>query len=168
MKLGRLALGDAPISFGATAFSGVLKVATGPTDPRTSQAIGHAGLAADGLMRGLFYAGGLLHGAAAKSVPWLVKSRPAPAGFAGIASGLAKVANVARLGLLGIGGVLGALRAARAVTQAGGDFKALLTTQDGRGGTLQALGSAMLMIKHPITYLAGAGIYGAALINDLF
>lgn len=166
MKLGRMALGDAPISFAATAVSGTLKMAVGTSDARTSQALGHAGLAADGLARGLLYTGGLLHGAAARKMPWLVTSRAAPDGFAGIASGLSKVANVARLGLLGIGGVLGALRAAKAVVAAQGDAKALYMTRDGRGGTLQAVGSALLMVKHPATYLAGTGVFIMAMVND--
>lgn len=166
MKIGRMALGDAPISFASTAVSATLKMALGTSDAKTSQAIGHAGLAADGLFRGLLYSGGLLHGVAAKKMSWLVTSRAAPDGFAGIASGLSKMANVARIGLLGIGGVLGALRAANAVTAANGDAKALYMTRDGRGGALQAVGSALLMVKHPATYLAGAGVFIMAMVND--
>ncbi len=166
MKIGRVALGDAPISFASAAVSGSLKAAFGTSSDKTSQAIGHAGLAADGLFRGLLYSGGLLHGAAARKMPWLVTSRAAPDGFAGIASSLSKVANVARLGLLGIGGALGALRAAKAVVAANGDAKALYMTRDGRGGTLQAVGSALLMVKHPATYLAGASVFVMAMVND--
>lgn len=166
MKLGRMALGDAPISFGATAVSGTLKTALGTSDEKTKQAIGHAGLAADGLFRGLLYSGGLLHGVAARKMPWLVTSRAAPDGFAGIAANLSKVANVARIGLLGVGGALGALRAAKAVVAANGDAKALYMTRDGRGGALQAVGSALLMVKHPATYLAGAGVFIMAMVND--
>lgn len=166
LKVGRIALGDAPISLGTMAVSGSLKMALGTSDAKTSQAIGHAGLAADGLFRGLLYSGGLLHGVAAKKMPWLVSARAAPDGLAGIASGLSKMANVARLGLLGIGGVLGAVRAAQAVVAANGDAKALYMTRDGRGGTLQAVGSALLMVKHPATYLAGAGVFIMAMVND--
>lgn len=166
MKIGRMALGDAPISFASTAVTGSLKMALGTSDEKRNQAIGHAGLAADGLFRGLLYSGGLLHGVAAKRMPWLVTSRAAPDGFAGIASGLSKMANVARIGLLGVGGVLGAVRAAQAVVAANGDAKALYMTRDGRGGTLQAVGSALLMVKHPATYLAGAGVFIMAMVND--
>jgi hypothetical protein len=167
MKIGRIALGDAPISFGSTAVTGALRAVLGTSSDRVDQAVGHAGLAADGLFRGLLYSGGLLHGVAARTVPWLVTSRAAPSGFAGIMSSLSKVANVARLGLLGIGGALGALRAAKAVVAANGDARALYMTRDGRGGALQAAGSALLMVKHPITYLAGAGVFAMALVNDL-
>ena len=166
MKVGRIALGDAPISLGTMAVTGSLKMALGTSNSKTNQAIGHAGLAADGLFRGLLYTGGLLHGVAAKKLPWLVVDRAAPKGFGGIATGLNSVANVARLGLLGIGGVLGALRAAKAVVAANGDAKALYMTRDGRGGALQAIGSALLMVKHPATYLAGGGVFVAAMVND--
>lgn len=167
VKIGRTVLGEAPIIWGATAVTGTLKAALGASNSKTAQVIDHAGLAADGLFRGLLYSGGLLHGAATRKVPWLVTSRAAPKGLAGVASGLSKIANVARLGLLGVGGALGALRGARAVVAADGDVRALWMTRDGRGGTLQAVGSALLMIKHPATYLAGAGVFIAALINDV-
>jgi hypothetical protein len=166
MKIGNVALGAAPISFGSTVVSNGLKMALGTSNSKTNQAIGHAGLAADGLFRGLLYSGGLLHGVAAKKMPWLVSSRVAPDGLAGVASWLSKVGNMARLGLLGIGGVLGALRAAKAVVAANGDAKALYMTRDGRGGALQAVGSALLMVKHPATYLAGAGVFIMAMVND--
>lgn len=166
MKVGRIALGDAPISLGTMAFSGGLKMALGTSASKHSQVLGHAGLAADGLFRGLLYSGGLLHGIAAKRMPWLVTARAAPDGLSSIASGLSKVANVARLGLLGVGGVLGAIRAAKAVVAANGDAKALYMTRDGRGGALQAVGSALLMVKHPATYLAGAGVFVMAMVND--
>jgi hypothetical protein len=166
MKVGRLALGDAPISFGSLAVTGSLRAALGTSDPRVNSAIGNAGLAADGIFRGLLYSGGLLHGAAATKLPWLVTSRAAPEGFAGIAAGLTKVASVARLGLLGLSGTLGALRAARAVVDAQGDASALHATRDGRGGVLQAVGSALLMVKHPATYLAGATVFAMAIAND--
>ena len=167
MKFGRVALGEAPITFASSAVSGSLKMALGTSNEKANQAIGHAGLAADGLFRGLLYSGGLLHGVAAKKVPWLVVDRATPKGFSGIAAGLSKAANFARLGLLGIGGALGALRAAKAVVAANGDAKALFMTRDGRGGTLQAVGSALLMVKHPITYLAGSAVFLGALVNDL-
>jgi hypothetical protein len=166
MKVGRLALGDAPISFGSLAVTGSLRAALGTSDPQVNSAIGNAGLAADGLFRGLLYSGGLLHGAAAAKVPWLVTSRAAPDGFAGIAARLTKVASAARLGLLGISGALGALRAARAVVDAHGDARALYAARDGRGGVLQAVGSALLMVKHPATYLAGATVFAMAIAND--
>ncbi len=166
IKIGNVALGSAPISFGSTVVTSGLKMALGTSNSKTNQAIGHAGLAADGLFRGLLYSGGLLHGVAAKRLPWLVTSRAAPDGFAGVASGLSKVGNMARLGLLGIGGVLGALRAAKAVVAAQGDARALYMTRDGRGGALQAVGSALLMVKHPATYLAGAGVFVMAMVND--
>lgn len=166
MKLGRMALGDAPISFGSTAIGHGLKLGFGPAADAHKQALGHASLAADGVLRGLFYTGGILHGAAARKVPWLVVPRTPPAGFAGIASRLSKVAHGARLGLLGISGVLGAIRAAKAVVAAQGDPRALLATRDGRGGALQAVGSALLMVKHPATYLAGGGLFLAAMVND--
>lgn len=165
-KVARIALGDAPISLGTMAVTGSLRLAMPKPDARQSSAISHASLAADGLLRGLFYSGGLLHGAAAAKVPWLVTSKAAPDGFAGIAAGLSKFANAARIGLLGIGGTLGALRAARAVLDAGGDTRALLDTRDGRGGMLQAVGSALLIVKHPVTYLAGAAVFAAAIAND--
>ncbi len=167
MKISRVALGDAPINFASTALSGTLKMAFGTSDAKTNQAIGHAGLAADGLFRGLLYSGGILHGVAARKMPWLVLDRTPPAGYGRIASGLDSISKGARLGLLGIGGALGAIRAAKAVVAADGDARALYMTRDGRGGTLQALGSALLMVKHPATYLAGAGVYAAALVNDL-
>lgn len=165
-KVARIALGDAPISLGTMAVTGALGMAMPKPAPQQASAISHAGLAADGLLRGLFYSGGLLHGAAAAKLPWLVTSKVAPDGFAGIAAGLSKFASVARIGLLGIGGTLGALRAARAVLDAGGDTRALLDTRDGRGGMLQAVGSALLIVKHPVTYLAGAAMFAAAIVND--
>jgi hypothetical protein len=167
LRIGRVALGDAPISFASTAVGGVLRAGAGRApDPRVNSAIGHAGLMADGLARGLLYSGGLLHGAAAAKLPWLVTSRVAPDGLAGIAASLSRIADAARLGLLGIGGTLGALRAARAVLDAGGDGSALYATRDGRGGVLQAVGSALLMVKHPATYLAGAAVFAMAIAND--
>lgn len=165
-KVARIALGDAPISLGTMAVTGSMRMAMPKPTEQQASAISHAGLAADGLFRGLFYSGGLLHGAAAAKVPWLVTSRVAPDGFAGIAAGLSKFANVARIGLLGLGGTLGALRAARAVLDAGGDARALLDTRDGRGGVLQAIGSALLIVRHPVTYLAGAAVFAAAIAND--
>lgn len=166
VKLGRMSLGEAPVSFASTAVGATLRVLAGPdVSARGSKAIGHAGLAADGIFRGLFYAGGLLHGAAAAKVPWLVVPRAAPAGFAGIAGALSKAATFGRLALLGIGGALGALRSANAIARAG-TFDALLTTRDGRGGALQAVGSVLLMVKHPLTMLAGAGVFGLAIANE--
>lgn len=167
IKIGRMALGDAPISWAATATSGLLKVATaGTTDERIPKMVSHAGLAADGLARGLFYAGGLLHGAVATKMPWLVVSRTPPAGFEKIAGVLGKVGTYARIGLLGIGGALGALKAAQAVAQHGTP-EALVRTKDGRAGVLQAAGSVLLMVKHPATYLAGAAVFGLAALNEL-
>lgn len=166
LKLGRMALGDAPISFASTAVGGTLKVMAGPNASAPINAsIAHASLAADGLFRGLLYTGGLMHAVAAKHVPWLVVPRAAPAGFAGIAKGLSKIASGARIGLLGIGGVLGALRAAQAVAKAG-NMSALVNTKDGRGGLAQAVGSALLMVRHPATYLLGAGVFGFAMLNE--
>ena len=166
VKLGRMSLGDAPVSFASTAVGATLRLLAGPdVSERGSKAIGHAGLAADGLFRGLLYTGGLLHGAAAAKVPWLVVPRAAPAGFAGIAGTLSKVATFGRLALLGIGGALGALRSANAIAKAG-SFDALLNTRDGRGGALQAVGSVLLMVKHPLTMLAGAGVFGLAIANE--
>ncbi|MCW2920927.1 MAG: hypothetical protein JWL76_801 [Thermoleophilia bacterium] len=167
MRISRVALGDAPINFASTAVTGSLRMALGSSDAKTNQAIGHAGLAADGLFRGLLYSGGILHGTAARKLPWLVLDRTPPAGFGRVASSLDTLSRGARLGLLGIGGTLGAVRAAKAVVAGGGDARALYMTRDGRGGTLQAVGSALLMVKHPVTYLAGAGVYAAALVNDL-
>lgn len=167
MKVARVALGDAPISLGTLAVTGSLRVGLpDPTDPRQASAISHAGLAADGLLRGLLYSGGLLHGAAAAKVPWLVTAKAAPGGLAGVAAGISRAASVARIGLLGIGGTLGAIRAARAVIDAGGDARALLDTREGRGGALQAVGSALLIARHPVTYLAGAAVFAAAIAND--
>lgn len=166
IKIGRMALGDAPISYASTAVSGVLRMATaGTKDERITASVSHAGLAADGIARGLFYSGGLLHGALATKMPWLVVSRTPPAGFEKAAAILGKVGNVARLGLLGVGGALGALRAAQAVAQHGTP-EALIRTKDGRGGALQALGSVLLMVKHPATYLAGAAVFGLAALNE--
>jgi hypothetical protein len=65
-----------------------------------------------------------------------------------------------------VGGALGVLRAAKAV-QGGGSMGAIVTTQDGRSGALQALGSALMLAKHPVTLVAGAGVFGAAMVNDL-
>lgn len=168
MKAGRIALGDAPISLGTMAINGGLKAALGPAAVKQHpEAFAHAGLAADGLLRGLLYPGGVAHNAAKRAVPWLVSSKSAPGKLAGVASRLGKVANYARLTMLGISGALGAIRAAKAVVAASGDARALLTTRDGRGGALQAVGSALLMIKHPVTYFAGAGVFLAAIVNDV-
>lgn len=167
MKVARVALGDAPISLGTLAVTGSLRVGLpNPSDPRQASAISHAGLAADGLLRGLLYTGGLLHGAAAARVPWLVTAKAAPAGLAHVVARISTAAQFARIGLLGLGGTLGALRAARAVVEAGGDARALLDTRDGRAGVLQAVGSALLIAKHPVTYLAGAAVFAAAIVND--
>ncbi|MEO6867692.1 MAG: hypothetical protein ABI200_06695 [Gaiellales bacterium] len=166
-KIGRMAFGDAPISFFSTAVSGVLRATTaGSSNERVKDSVANAGLAADGIARGLFYSGGLLHGALATRMPWLVVARTPPAGFEKIASMLGKFSTVARVGLLGVGGALGALRAAQAIARHGGP-EALLRTRDGRGGALQALGSALLIVKHPATYIAGAAVFGLAALNEL-
>lgn len=167
MKITNVALGAAPISFASTAVSGLLRVAIPNHSGNKSveKSISHAGLAADGIARGLFYSGGLLHGAVAPRLPWLVTSRGAPPGLVGFASGLGKVTHYARIGLLGIGGVAGAARAAKAVADAG-DARALVETKDGRAGVLQAAGSALLIVKHPATYLLGAGVFAAAIANE--
>jgi hypothetical protein len=166
-KLARIGLGEAPIGLASTAVSGMLRAATaGSTDERVAESVAHAGLAADGIARGLFYSGGLLHGALATRMPWLVVSRPPPAGLEKLASVLGSAGSVLRVGLLGIGGAMGALRAAQAIARHGGP-EALLHTRDGRGGALQAIGSALLIVKHPATYLAGAAVFGLAAINEL-
>lgn len=162
LKAGKVVLGGAPITLGVSLTTHGLKAAL---DPRQSTAIHHAGWAADGLIHGLLYKGGLLHDAAASKAPWLVKSRAAPASLGRVAGTVARVTHYGRLGLLGVGGTMGALRAANAVAHGGGN--ALLETRDGRGGALQAIGSALLMVRHPAAYLAGAAAFGMAFANDL-
>ncbi len=161
-KAGKVALGGAPITLGISLTTHGLKALM---DPKQSTAIHHAGWAADGLIHGLLYKGGLLHAKAAARAPWLVNSRAAPAGLGSVAGGLARAAHYARFGMLAIGGAMGAARAASAVVDGGG--RALLDTRDGRGGALQAVGSALLMVRHPVAYLAGAAAFGLAFVNDL-
>lgn len=166
-KIGRLVLGDAPISFGSTITTTVLKKLPGSSEPRLNSAIGHTGLAVDGVLRGTLYSGGILHNAAAKSASWLVSARAAPTGFSGFASLLGRVAKAARFGVLSIGGVLGAIKAARAVTDNNGDLNALYKTHDGRAGVLQAAGSVLLLVNRPAAYFMGAVIFAGAALNDL-
>lgn len=166
-RSGRVALGGAPIALVSSAVGALLRGATaGSSSLQVSNSVAHAGLAADGIARGLFYSSGLLHAVPAPRIPLLVVSRTPPAGFERFAGALGKTGSALRFGLLGIGGAMGALRAAQAVSQHGGG-RALLETRDGRGGTLQAIGSMLLIVKHPATYLAGAAVFGLAAINEL-
>lgn len=43
--------------------------------------------------------------------------------------------------------------------------QALVTTKDGRGAVLGALGGAMLLVPHPASQLAAAGVLGAVAAN---
>lgn len=164
-KISRVALGEAPISLGTSVIGSALKLFANEDEPKVGAAIAEAGLVADGLLRGLFYKGGLLHARAANVAPWLVTSRAAPAGLGAVAGVLKTAATIGRTGLLGIGGVLGAMRAAHAVSRDG--WSGLYSSWDGRSGALQAVGSMLLVIPHPVAQLGGAAVFAAELVNDL-
>ena len=44
--------------------------------------------------------------------------------------------------------------------------QALLTTKDGRGAMLGAMGGALLLVPTPVTQLAAAGVLGAVAVNQ--
>lgn len=161
-----LTLRAAPIALASSIVAGAIKVAGPAASERSATAITQGGFAIDGLTRGLVGSGGPLHAAAARNAPWLVKSRPVPAGAERLYAGLGRVASVARIGLFGVTGTLGAVRAAKAVNEAG-SMRALVFDRDGRGGALQAVGSAMLAIKHPVTAVVGGAAFAALVVNDL-
>ena len=57
-----------------------------------------------------------------------------------------------------------ALSGARIVNDGGA--QALVTTKDGRGAVLGAVGGALLLVPHPATQLAAAGVLGAVAVNQ--
>ncbi len=162
---GQVALGRAPLGLAAPIVSGTMKAALGTADSEAQRAIGHAGLATDGLVKGLVGHHGLMRHEAERRLPFLVTDRAVSGRFATAAKVLGRVGTGLHVGVLGVGGALGVIRAAKAVQ--GGGAGALLTTQDGRSGALQAIGSALMLVHHPATMLAGAGVFGAAMVNDL-
>jgi hypothetical protein len=44
--------------------------------------------------------------------------------------------------------------------------QALVTTKEGRGAVLGAVGGALLLVPHPATQLAAAGVLGAVAVNQ--
>ncbi len=57
-----------------------------------------------------------------------------------------------------------ALSGARIVNDDGA--QALVTSRDGRGAVLGAVGGALLLVPHPATQLAAAGVLGAVAVNQ--
>ena len=57
-----------------------------------------------------------------------------------------------------------ALSGARIVNDKGS--QALVTTKEGRGAVLGAVGGALLLVPHPATQLAAAGVLGAVAVNQ--
>lgn len=57
-----------------------------------------------------------------------------------------------------------ALSGARIVNDRGA--QALINTKDGRGAVLGAVGGALLLVPHPATQLAAAGVLGAVAVNQ--
>ena len=56
------------------------------------------------------------------------------------------------------------LAGARIVNDQGA--RALVTSKDGRGAVLGAVGGALLLVPHPATQLAAAGVLGAVAVNQ--
>jgi hypothetical protein len=57
----------------------------------------------------------------------------------------------------------GTLAGARIVNDHG--MQALVTTKDGRGAVLGTIGGALLLVPHPVSQLAAAGMLGAVAVN---
>jgi hypothetical protein len=165
-KLAAVLAGAPPVMLAGSAVAAGIKLAVPTKTDEAKSAVVHAGLAADGIVRGLVGAGGALNGAVMRTAPWLVAG-PAPTGALGSIGGvLAGAAKVLRVGVVGITGVLGAARAAEAV-QTAGSMEALVNTRDGRGGALQAAGAALLLMKHPTALIAGSGLLLLGIANDV-
>lgn len=152
-------------------------------DHARSQSIaGHAGMAAEGVVGAMF--GHAAHGAAAHGATAAAGAGAGTAATAGAAThgattaagaaakggglkaGLRTAAHTMGKVVPGIVTVVGGFQVAQAI-KTHGTTDAVLGTQDGRNGAMNTVGGALLLVPHPVTKLAGAGVMVAALGNDL-
>lgn len=157
---------DAPLEAMPSLFKNAVRLA-GPKMADKEQFQFHDRIkhSTEGMLKGLFAEKGFLHAQAKRVAPGIVTA-PAPrvgANFATAFSRVAKVVDVV-LGVVFVGN--GTITAIEGVYEAG-NIGGLVTNRKARGGALQAIGGALLLIEHPATLLASGLVLGMSAANDL-
>lgn len=131
--------------------------------PRGDQIATNVGLAASGVVDGVFTHEGLLGAHLQRGLPAVLTQ--ATHGSR-LLSGLGRAAGVLGKVIPGVIAVGGGISVANVVREHGGDARAVVQTQEGREGALRAVGGAMLLAPMPVVKLLGAGAFLLAATND--
>lgn len=144
-------------ALGAAAYGVGLAAGTAVDHPRRNGIATHAAGIAEGIL------GGLAHGqvghAATAAAAHLPSSGLAWRGILG------QAAHVAGKVLPAVVAGVGFIDVTTTLDTAGP--RALARTQDGRNGVINAIGGGLLLVPHPAAKLAGAGVMGLGIANDV-
>ncbi len=163
IRIATTVLGDEPVELVAPVLARTLPLPSAPTAVNVPM---YVGMALDGVARGTILSRGVFRPALERSLPGLVRRWSPTPGTARLLDVGKRLRTTLRLSAYGLTAAIGVIDAARAVRMTG-SMHALAHTQLGRGGALTAAGGTLMLIPHPLTWLAGAAAFAAAAANEL-